>query len=160
MASEVEIRNAIVAHIKAKTMIFNPAPLVLGRDITDILENGAINDLRDSANVIHAWLVKQIGAMPVKEDRQRGAEYELIYDVSQITQYRSGSDASNSINESSAERDAVIAGFTSSAALPATLKTAKPIEFPPGSINLPEPAAGGQVRISRGILRVRSLEGC
>jgi len=160
MPSENEIRDAIVEHIKAKTASFTPPPAVEGRDLAGIFDDGAINDFRDSAKKIHVWIVAQNGAMPVKENRQGGAEYELMYDVWQITEYRSGSEASNSIKEASAERDAVIDGFRFASALPAKLKQAKPIEFPQGSINLPEPALVGQVRISKGILRVRSVYGC
>lgn len=160
MASENEIRAAVVEHIKTRTASLTPPPIVEGRDLAGIFADGAINDLCDSANKIHGWIVAQNGATPVKENRQGGAEYELIYDVWQITEYRSGSEASNSIKEASAERDAVIDGFRFASALPATLKSAKPLEFPQGSINLPEPALAGQVRISKGILRVRSVYGC
>lgn len=167
MASEVNIRAAIAAVITSATASVSPAPVVIPRDILNIFESGWMNVLRDQsgAGVIHGWSVTQTGAAPVPgEERGYGAEYELIFDVWQWFQYASGTNASNSENSMSAERELVIAAFAKPLQSPVSahseLSRVKPLEFPPGSIGTPELEFSGQVRLARGILRVGQLVGC
>lgn len=160
MASEIEIREAIVARIVAFLATPTPAPPVLGRDITGWLESGSIQDLRDSAGLVHVITVTQRSMLPV--DRRQGETlYELVYDVIQWKQYRSGSDASNSDREASLERDALINAFRYSGELPPILKHAhvKPLEWPVGALNKPRPIANGQVWVSSAILRAENFYG-
>ncbi len=160
MASEIEIREAIVARITSALSVFTPTAIVLERDITGILESGNYAGLLDSANKIHVWVVTPRSFLPV-DIRQGGALYELVYDLTQIIQYRSGSDASNSDREASLERDAVIDAFRWHGELPDVLKKARvqPVEWPSGVIDRPEPITRGTARQSKGILRASSFYG-
>lgn len=160
MASEIEIREAIVARIESFLATPTPAPLVLGRDITGWLESGSVNDLRDSAGLVHVVTVTQRSMLPI-EKRSNGTKYELVYDVIQWKQYRSGSDASNSDREASLERDALINAFRSRSDLPPILKHAEvePLEWPNGSLNKPRPISGGQVWVSSAILKAQIFYG-
>lgn len=160
MASEIEIREAIVARITSAVSVFTPAALVLGRDITGILESASVSDLRDSANQVHVITVTQRSMLPI-DIRQGGALYELVYDVIQWKQHRTGSEASNSDREASLERDAITNAFRYSGELPDILKKAKvkPIEWPVGSLNKPRPITGGQVWVSSAILRALNFYG-
>src|SRR5688572_6159614 len=117
MASEIEIREAIVERIKTFTAAFTPPPLVDGRDITGVLDAAAINDLRDSAGAVHAWIVVQKSMIP-KDKLHGGTQYELVYELCQITQLQTGSNTANSDRSASLERDAVINAFRYTAALP------------------------------------------
>jgi hypothetical protein len=49
MASEIEIREAIVDRMKSALSVFDPAPTVLGRDISGILESGSFSGLLGSS---------------------------------------------------------------------------------------------------------------
>jgi len=160
MASEIDIRAAIVERIKAFTAAFDPPPLVEGRDVTGILDAAAINELRDTGKRIHAWIVVQKGMIP-SQVRSGGTLYELVYELCQLTQHRSGSDTSNSDREASLERDAVTNAFRSRGEMPAILKHAKvkPIQWPASLLNRPEPTTNGQVRISKAILRAYNFYG-
>lgn len=161
MASEVAIREEIVAQIKEALVSFTPAAVVIGRDILNVFDSGWYNVLRDEDGLgkIHGWTVTQNGAVVI-EERQGGAEYELLFDVWQWDQYRTGTDASNSENQSSAERDAVINKFKDAKALPEILSRAHPIEFERGSIATVETDFRGQVRLGKGLLRVGNVYGC
>lgn len=160
MASEIEIREAIVARILSKVSVFTPTAIVLGRDITGYIESATVNDLRDSAGQIHVITVTQRSMLPI-DARQGGTLYELIYDVIQWKQYRSGSDASNSDREASMERDALIDAFKYAGELPEILKRAhaKPLEWPAGALNKPRPISNGQVWVSSAILRAQNFYG-
>jgi hypothetical protein len=93
--------------------------------------------------------------------RQGGALYELVYNLTQIIQYRSGADLSNSDREASLERDAIINAFKYAGELPAILKRAhvKPVEWPADSIDKPEPITRGTARQSKAILRASNFYG-
>jgi hypothetical protein len=162
VASEIEIRDAIVARMISALAVFTPTPIVIGRDITGILESGAYNGLLDTGDPprIHVWVVTQRSALPV-DIRQGGALYELIYNLTQILQYRSGTDASNSDREASLERDAVTNSFRWAGELPTILQRArvKPVEWPSDSIDRPEPITKGTARMSRAILRASNFYG-
>jgi|SRR5262245_45938653 len=160
MASEFEIREAIVARIQSALSVFTPAAIVLSRDITGILESGTYSGLLDTANKIHVWVVTQRAALP-DDIRQGGTLYELDYDLTQIIQYRSGSDTSNSDKEASIERDAVTNAFRYVGELPDILKRARvqPIEWPVGAIDRPEPITRGTARQSKAILRASNFYG-
>ena len=160
MASEIEIRDAIVDRIESAVAVFTPTALVLGRDITGIIESATTNDLRDAAGQIHVITVTQRSMIPI-DIRPGGTVYELIYDVIQWKQHRTGSDASNSHNEASLERDALIHAFRYSGELPTILKFAhvKPLEYPAGGLNRPRPIANGQVWVSGAILRADNFYG-
>lgn len=163
MHSETEIRQAIVERIQAVLATPTPAPLVLGRDITGLIESGATpNELRDGGNppLIHAITVTQLSMLPV-EQRPGGTLYDLIYEITQWKQYRSGTDTSNSDKEASLERDAIINAFRYRGELPAILNHAhvKPIEWPARSLNRPKPIPGGQVWVSTAILRAQNFYG-
>jgi hypothetical protein len=159
VATEVEIRNAIVARIVEVTNGFTPKPTVIGRDILDIFSTGWMSVLRDETDLIHGWSVTQNGAA-LLSPRQGGAEYELVFSVWQWTQYESGSHAQNSEDRSSAEREAVIEGFRYSGLLAPTLSEAQPLDFPSGSIATVEADFTGQVRVAKGLLRVGKTYGC
>lgn len=162
MASEIEIRAAIVGQIATALASFTPPPLVLDRDITGFLESGAIEGLTDSAGLVHCITVTQRSMTPDEEYKsQAGTKYDLVYDVIQWKQYRSGTDASNSDREASLERDALIGAFGSKTALPVILKRAnvEPIEWPAGALNKPRPIIGGQVWVSSAILRAQIFYG-
>lgn len=160
MASEIDIREAIVERIKDAVSVFTPTALVLGRDITGLLDSAMPNDLRDSANAIHVLTVTQRSMLPI-DIRQGGALYELVYDIIQWKQHRTGSDASNSDREASLERDAVINAFRYAGELPEILKKAhvRPLEWPAGALNKPRPIANGQVWVSSAILRAQNFYG-
>jgi hypothetical protein len=160
MASEFEIREAIVARLVSALSVFNPAPIVEGRDVSGILESGSFNGIVDSQNKIHCWVVTPRSILP-SDIRQGGSLYELVYDLTQIVQYRSGSDLSNSDREASLERDAVINAFRYVGELPEILKRArvKPVEFPVGAIDRPEPITKGTARQSKAILRASNFYG-
>jgi hypothetical protein len=160
VASEIEIKDAIVARMISALAVFTPAPIVIGRDITGILESGAYNGLLDSDNKIHVWVVTRRSLLPI-DIRQGGAKYELVYSLTQIIQYRSGTDASNSDREASLERDAVTNAFRWSGELPTILKRAnvKPVEWPVDAIDRPEPITKGTARQSRAILRASNFYG-
>lgn len=160
MASEIDIREAIVARIEEFTALPTPAPLVLGRDITGILEDGAVEDLRDSAGLVHCITVTQRSMLPV-DRRQGGTVYELIYTITQWKQHRTGSNVSNSDREASLERDAITNAFRYAGELPGILKYAavKPIEWPVGLLNKPRPVLNGQVWVSSAILRAQNFYG-
>jgi hypothetical protein len=162
MASEIEIREAIVARMISALAIFTPAPIVIGRDITGILEMGAYSGLLDTDDPpkIHVWVVTQRSLLPV-DVRQGGTLYELVYNLTQIVQYRSGTDVSNSDREASLERDAVTNAFRYAGELPQILKFAhvKPVEWPSDSIDRPEPITKGTARMSRAILRASNFYG-
>lgn len=160
MASEIEIREAIVARIESFLTSPTPVPLVLGRDITGWFESGSVNDLRDSAGLVHVVTVTQRLMLPI-DRRPGGTVYELVYDVTQWKQHRSGSDASNSDREASIERDALNNAFRYAGELPQILKHAhvKPLEWPNGSLNKPRPISGGQVWVSSAILKAQIFYG-
>lgn len=160
MASEIEIREAIVARIESFLALPTPSPVVEGRDITGWLESGAITGLQDSAGAVHVITVTQRSMLPV-DRRSNGTKYELVYDVTQWKQYRSGSDASNSDREASLERDALNNAFRSRSELPSILKHAEvePLEWPNGSLNKPRPITGGTVWVSSAILRAQNFYG-
>lgn len=162
MASEIAIREAIVDRIESAVAVFTPTAIVLGRDITGYLNDGTVNDLRDAAGMVHVITVTQRSMLPDDEyESQGGTLYELIYDVIQWKQYRSGSDASNSDREASMERDALINAFRAKRELPEILKRAqvKPLEWPAGALNRPRPISNGQVWVSGAILRARNFYG-
>lgn len=161
MASEIEIREAIVERIKAFTATPAPAPIVLGRDIAGDLESGTPNSLRDAANLVHVITVTQRSMLPTSPPQQGGTLYELVYEVKQWKQYRSGSDLSNSDREASLERDAITNAFRRAQELPPLLKQAhvKPIEWPASGLNRPKPIPGGQVWVSTAILRAQNFYG-
>jgi hypothetical protein len=160
MASEIEIREAIVDRMKSALSVFDPAPIVLGRDISGILESGSFSGLLDGENKIHVWVVTPRSFLPT-DIRQGGAIYELVYNLTQIIQYRSGSDLSNADREASLERDAVINAFRYVGELPAILKKARvqPVEWPADSIDKPEPITRGTARQSKAILRASNFYG-
>lgn len=160
MASEIEIRDAIVARMVSALAVFTPAPIVIGRDISGILESGSFNGLLDTDNKIHVWVVTPRSFLPI-DIRQGGALYELIYNLTQIIQYRSGSDVSNSDREASLERDAIINAFRYAGELPTVLNRAhvKPVEWPTGAIDKPEPITRGTARQSQAILRASNFYG-
>lgn len=160
MAGEIEIREAIVDRIESAVAVFTPTAIVLGRDITGYIESGTVNDLRDSAGQIHVITVTQRSMLPI-DVRQGGTLYELIYDVIQWKQYRSGTDTSNSDREASMERDALINSFRYAGELPEILKRAhvKPLEWPAGGLNKPRPISNGQVWVSSAILRAQNFYG-
>jgi hypothetical protein len=160
VASEIEIRDAIVARMISSLAVFTPAPIVLGRDVSGILESGTYSGLLDSQNNIHVWVVTPRSMLPA-DIRQGGTLYELVYNLTQIFQYRSGTDTSNSDREASLERDAVISAFRYAGELPMVLKRAKvkPIEWPADSIDKPEPITRGTARMSRAILRASNFYG-
>lgn len=160
MASEIEIRDAIVARMVSALAVFDPAPIVLGRDITGILESASYNGLLDSDNKIHVWVVTPRSFLPI-ENHQGGALYELVYNLTQIIQYASGTDADNSDRDASLERDAIINAFRWSGELPTILKRAhvKPVEWPTDQIDKPEPITRGTARQSRAILRATNFYG-
>lgn len=162
MASEIDIRDAIVARMISALSVFTPAPIVLGRDITGILESGSYNGLLDTGDPprIHVWVVTQRSLLPV-DPRQGGTLYELIYNLTQIYQYRSGTDASNSDREASLERDAITNAFRWSGELPTVLKFAhvKPVEWQTDKIDKPEPITKGTARQSQAILRASLFYG-
>ncbi|MCI0391671.1 MAG: hypothetical protein MOB07_23245 [Acidobacteria bacterium] len=161
MASEVVIRASIVDVIKTALVSIVPAPVVLGRDILNVTETGWMNVLRDDngLGIIHGWTVTQNGQR-LLEKRIGAALYELFFDVWQWDQYRGGSDASNSENQSSTERDLVLNAFKWSGTLPTVLQDADPLNFDPGSISTVETDFRGQVRVAKGVLRVETLIGC
>lgn len=160
MASEIEIRDAIVARMVSALAVFTPAPIVIGRDISGILESGSFNGLLDSDNKIHVWVVTPRSFLPI-DVRQGGALYELIYNLTQIIQYRSGSDVSNSDREASLERDAITNSFKYAGELPTVLKRAhvRPVEWPTDKIDKPEPITRGTARMSQAILRASNFYG-
>jgi hypothetical protein len=159
MATELEVRQAIVEHILTVLAAFDPAPLVMGRDVADSLETDSVNDLRDEAGRIHVWTVTPNGAIPV--DPGMGAvEYDLLYDVIQWIQFWSGNESANSDIQASMERDAVLDGFKDSSVLPGVLNGARPVEFPRGSIGISLPALRGRVKQSKGLLRISNAYGC
>ncbi len=160
MASEIEIKDAIVARVESALAVFTPAPRVLGDDITGILESGSYNGLLDTDNKIHVWVITQRSMLPI-DIRQGGTLYELVYNLSQIIQLRSGTELSNSIREASLERDAVTNAFRWSGELPTILKRAnvKPVEWPVDAIDKPEPITKGTARQSRAILRASNFYG-
>jgi hypothetical protein len=138
----------------------DPAPIVLGRDISGILESGSYNGLLDGENKVHVWVVTPRSNLPI-EKRQGGALYELVYNLTQIYQYRSGTDASNSDRETSLERDAVTNAFKWSGELPEVLKRAhvNPVEWPTDKIDKPYPITNSTARQSQAILRARNFYG-
>ena len=160
MASEIEIRAALVGQITTAVAGFTPPPLVLDRDITGFLEAGTIETLRDSAGLVHCITITQRSMLPV-DIRQGGTLYELIYDVIQWKQHRTGTDTSNSDREASLERDALINAFRYAGELPAILKRShvKPLEWHLGALNKPRPITGGQVWVSSAILRAQNFYG-
>jgi hypothetical protein len=156
VASELEVRAAVVEHINTAFAVFDPAPLVLDRDVADSLQDNEVTDLRDEDNLIHVWTIIPSGAIPV--DPGMGAvEYDLLYDVIQWIQFSSGPELDA---RASAERDAVIDAFKDSSVLPDILNGAKPIEFPRGSIGTSIPALKGRVKKSTGLLRISNAYGC
>jgi hypothetical protein len=159
MASEVAIREAIRARIETFTASLPIPPLVLGRDITFALESGAVNDLRDSNDQIHCTVVTQSGAIPNDPANNDGA-YDMWFDVTQYTEYRSGTDASNSDNEASIEREKIIEAFNDSNQLSGVLQYAQPIVFPRGSIGPFKPGTVSKIRVARGQLRVLNAYRC
>jgi hypothetical protein len=166
MATEVEIRNAIVERIKTFTATLTPPPLVLGRDISDALESGAVNDLRDENQQIHCIIVTQSGAVPDNAE-QDDAEYDLWFDITQYTQYRSGEDTTNpaiplnSDDEASIERERIIDAFKKRSALNSSvLQYAHPITFPRGSIGPFKPGVRTQIRVAKAQLRISNAYGC
>jgi hypothetical protein len=159
MATEVAIRSAIVDRIETFTASLTPPPLVLGRDITFGLESGAVNDLLDSSGRIHCIIVTHSGAIP-GDPRNNDGDYDLWFDVTQYTEYRSGTDASNSDNEASAEREKIIEAFNDSNLLDGVLKYAQPIVFPRGSIGPFKPGTVSKIRVARGQLRVLNAYRC
>lgn len=158
MAAEVDIREAIAAQVQAAV---GSSVVVLSRDILDVTTTGWLTVLRNEATQrIRGWTVTQSGAEGI-EQRNRGAEYRLWFDVWQWFQYETGTDAVNSENQSSAERDAVIRVFSRvDAELPSILSNAGLLEFPPGSIGTAEVDIRGQVRVAKGLLRVETVIGC
>lgn len=160
MPSEIEIREAIVARIESFLAAPTPVPLVLGRDITGFLNSGSVQELRDDAKLVHCITVTQRSMLPI-DRRSNGTKYELVYDVIQWKQYRSGSDASNSDREASLERDAMNNAFRSHSDLPPILKHAsvQPLEWPNGSLNKPRPISGGEVWVSSAILKAQIFYG-
>ena len=160
MASEIEIREAIVDRMESALAVFTPAPIVLGRDITGILESGSFNGLLDAQNRIHVWVVTQRSILPI-ERRQGGALYELVYNLTQVIQYKSGTDLSNADRDASLERDAITNAFRWSGELPTILKRAnvEPVEWPTDKIDKPEPITRGTARQSLAILRATNFYG-
>lgn len=156
MASEIEIRNAIRSAIAAAA----PAAKALARDLLNVREGGWLGVLHDAGGRVRGWMVTQSGASLV-EARHGGAEYALHFDVWQFFQYRTGENSSNSEDEFSAEREAVMAVFANPAALPAILAECTPLDFPPGSIGpfLAENVKG-IVHLAKGRLSVRKVTGC
>lgn len=154
MANEIDIREAVAARIQEFTAPFTPPPKVESRDVLGVLDTAAINDLRDSSKMVHAWIVVPKSMLPF-DLFQGGTLYEVIYELCQFTQYQSGTNTSNSDRSASLERDAVTNGFRYVGELPPILKHAKvkPIAWPAGQLNRPEPTTNGQVRISKAILR-------
>src|SRR5262245_38270648 len=160
MASEGAIRIEIAETIQTATVAFTPPPVVLSRDILNLFDTGWVSLLRDAEGMIHGWSVTQSGA-GLFEEMMNAAEYELFFDVWQWTQYKTGSNAQNSEDQSSAEREAVIEAFKNAQALDPILSRAHPISFPFGSIGtIAVPDFRGQVRVAKGILRVGKIYGC
>lgn len=165
MATEVEIRKAIRARIETFVSTLVPPPLVLDRDITGELEAGLVNDLRDTAGVIHCITVTQNGAIP-SDPTQNDGGYDLWFDVIQYTQYQSGEDTTNpavplnSDDKASIEREKLIDAFRDSNQLTGALQYAGPITFPRGSIGPFKPGATTKIRVARGQLLIENAYGC
>lgn len=159
MATEVQIRQAVVDRIKAVTVALIPAPVVLGRDILDIYNVGWMNVLRDANQLIHGWTVTQ-SALALREKLQHAAEYWLIYDVWFWWQYATGSDAQNSENTASAEIEIVVDAFKDPLVLVPILQDAEPLDFSENSIATVENDFRGQVKVAKGRLRVPKIYGC
>jgi hypothetical protein len=160
VASEIEIRDAIVSRIISAVSIFTPTAIVLGRDITGILDSGSVDSLRDSGEAVHVITVTQRSMLPI-DIRQGGTLYELVYDIIQWKQLRTGTNISNSDQEASLERDALINAFKWASELPTILSRAhvKPLEWPVGALNKLRPIANGQVWMSSAILRASNFYG-
>ena len=160
MASEYDIREAIVARMESALSVFSPAPIVIPRDITGILESGSFNGLLDEDQKIHVWVVTPRSNLPV-DKRQGGTLYELVYTLTQIIQYRSGTDLSNADRDASLERDAVTNAFKWAGELPDILKHAKtqPVEWQTDKIDKPYPIMNGTARQSQAILRANNFYG-
>lgn len=165
MPTEIEIRKAIRSRIETFTAALTPPPFVLDRDITDVLESGLVNDLRDSGGQIHCIVVTQNGAIPTDPENNDGT-YELWFDVTQYTQYSSGQDTTdpdaplNSDDKASIEREKIIDAFRDSNQFVGVLQNARPIVFPRGSIGPFKPGFKTQIRVARGQLRVINFYGC
>jgi len=103
------------------------------------------------------------GAVPADE-RGFGAEYELWYDVWQWYQLQVGTNAANSYDQMSAERELVITAFAKPQLAPITsypsLSWVTPLTFPPGSTGPPEIDFRGHVTLARGSLRAGQIVGC
>jgi hypothetical protein len=162
MASEIDIRDAIVARMISALAVFDPTPPVWSHDISGLLESGSYNGLTDEDGVIHLWVVTQRSMLPEGDYKaQNGAKYELAYNLTQIYQYRSGTALLNSVRDASLERDAIINAFSSRIGLPPILKHAEvqPVEWPTDQIDKPEPITRGTARQSKAILRARNFYG-
>lgn len=124
MPTEIEIRNAIAARIQTTA----PSAVVIPRDIVNALDGTWLSLLEDAVGKVHGWVVT-LEAMTIREDRAGGAEYNLKYSVWRFLDYDTGSDAANSEDQGSAEREAVVLAFANDTALPAVLSNTKPLEF-------------------------------
>jgi len=161
MATEVEIRTALADVIR-----LNVASIVtvLPRDIMNLTDVGWMNVLRDPSGFIRGWTITQNGAPPLEPD-QRGGRYRLWFDVWQWFQYRTGNDAQNSEDESSAERELIMLKFSRPdlyIPLPqrTTLDGVGLLDFPRGRIGTPEIDLKGHVRIAKGEIYVDTVLGC
>jgi hypothetical protein len=165
MASEVQIREAIRARIEAFTASLTPPPIVVSRDLGDGPETETVNDLRDSNGHVHCIIVTQDAAIPDDPANNDGF-YNLWFNVTQYTQYRSGADTTNpaiplnSDDAASIEREKIIDAFRDSNALEGVLKGAGPITFPRGSIGPFKPGFNTQIRQAKAQLRVINSYGC
>ncbi len=156
MATEIEIRNALRNVVAAAA----PEAIVLARDILNVKQSGWLSALAKPGKRVRGWMVTQSG-YAIFEQRNNAVEYQLWYDIWQFFQYRSGENTSNSEDEFSAEREAVIAPFINPDALDPILSTVTPLEFPQGTIGPFEAEnINGLIHLAKGRLSVNKVTGC
>jgi hypothetical protein len=124
LPTEIEIRNAIAARIKATA----PTAVVIPRDVVNALDGTWLSLLEDDNGKVHGWVVT-LESMPLTEDRGDSAEYDLRFSVWRFLDYDTGDDAANSEDQGSVERAAVVTAFARRSTLPAVLSNCSPLEF-------------------------------
>jgi hypothetical protein len=135
MATEKQMREAIAAVL---TLVVDSTTRVMPRDILGAFRAGDYKPLlAPNATRIRGWMVTQAASpLDPANSGDTWAAYRPTWKLWQLHEYYTGSDADNSEDIASAEREAVMAAFADLASVAgiqagtlATLATISPISF-------------------------------
>lgn len=158
--AEKDIRNAIGELIESAFTV-EPLPVVLPRNLLGRIREGTYTELLDSDSKVHGWMITEYSAVPTTEKFKQHVEYGYRYLVWQFYEHDLGTDAANTEDQASVERDTVTRLFLPSAtSLCGGVRGCGPLEFSqafyPGTLPIDLIGVGDKMlHIAQGTLLVK-----